>query len=87
MIKEFLKKRNDKIRAKRALMKQAMRSEIINAIQFEVREEQKKETVSIPYFLEVQSRIDELGIKTVQDLINVYRQFAKQGRVSGVINV
>lgn len=87
MIKEFLENRQRKIQEKKRLLKQAMKSEIINAIQKEVREEQKFEKVSIPYFLEVQRRINDLKIVTVQDLRNVYHQFAKQGRVSGVINV
>ncbi len=91
MIKEFLEKQRktkfQKQLAKQKLIGQAMRAEIINTIQFEVRKEQKTEEVNIPFFLEVQRRLDLLNISTFRDLAKTYQQFAKEGRVSGVLNV
>ena len=87
MIKEFLIKRRNAIQAKRLMLRQAMNSEIINAIQFQVMEEQKKSDVSIPSFLEVDRRYEELNIKTADDLRRVYKTFLELGWVSGAINV
>lgn len=87
MIKEFLIKRRNAIQAKKLMLRQAMNSEIVNAIQFQVMEEQKKSDVSIPYFLEVDRRYEELNIKTADDLRRVYKNFLKLGWVSGAINV
>lgn len=86
MFEKFIENRKRKIQAKKQLLRQAMKSEIINAIQKEVQEEQTGD-VNIPNFVEIQSRINALGIVTQRDLIKVYSQFAKQGKVSGVLNV
>lgn len=87
MFRKMIDNRRKKLIKRQQLLRQAMRAEIINAIQYEVLEEQKSEEISIPFFQEVQKRIDALQISSVKDLARTYLEFAKQGRVSGVINV
>ena len=87
MLRRFIEHRRKKHLEKLRLFNAAMKSEIINAIQYEVREEQKGSKINLPYFTEVQNRIDRLHITSFRDLCNVYKQFAQEGRVSGVINV
>lgn len=80
LIKKIIKKRQEKIQKKC----QAMKSEIICAIAYQVRKKQATEKVSIPAFLEVQSIYDSLFIENYKDTANVYRFFYNKGLVSGI---
>lgn len=63
---------------------QMMNSEIICAIAHQVKKEQEKEIVSIPVFMEVQSRYDGLKLQSYQDVVNAYKLFYNKGLVSGI---
>ena len=77
----FLKRMNAKKQHEKC---KRMNSEILCAIVHQVRKEQEKETVSIPAFIEVQSRYDSLEIKSYQDVIRAYKLFYSKGLVSGI---
>lgn len=80
IIKSFIEKKQEKLHKKC----QRMNSEIICAIVYQVKKEQRKQSVSLPPFQEVQNRYDSLGIKTYKDVINTYKLFHSKHLVSGI---
>lgn len=63
---------------------QRMNSEILCAISYQVREEQKKQDVKLPAFQEVQQRYNNLNLRNYQDVKNAYIVFFNKGLVSGI---
>ena len=80
LIKKFLELR----RNKRVKKYQRMKSEILCAIAYDVLHKQTKENVTIPAFMIINKRYDDLNIVTPKDLVKTYTQFYLDGNVSGV---
>lgn len=84
ILKKIINKINEKRQEKMHKRCQMMNSEIICAIAHQVKKEQEKENVSIPVFMEVQSRYDSLKLQSYQDVVNAYKLFYNKGLVSGI---
>lgn len=84
ILKRVINKINERKQKNLRKKCQMMNSEIICAIAHQVKKEQEKETVSVPAFMEVQSRYDNLHIKSYQDVTNAYKLFHSEGLVSGI---
>ena len=73
------------LRRKRKLAQyKRMNSEIVCAIAYDVLKRQATEGVTIPPFMVINQRYNELGINSPKDLQRTYTRFYLEGMVSGV---
>ena len=80
LIKRFFKLK----RQKKLEKYKRMDSEIRCAIAYDVIQRQAKEHVTIPPFLLINQRYNELDISSTKDLQKTYTRFYLEGLVSGV---